>query len=106
MEPDARKTARAPTKLEVAITSELSGVVRGTVEDVSTGGLFVACRERLPVGSLCELALHMTSDEGDVYLEAAGRVAHVEAHGMGIQIVELDFDHYELLRRFVSGPTR
>jgi hypothetical protein len=105
VEPDARKTARAPTKLEVTITSELSGVVRGTVEDVGTGGLFVVCRERLPVGSLCELALRMTSDEGDVYLEAAGRVAHVEPEGMGIQIVELDFDHYELLRRLVSGPT-
>ena len=102
-ETDDRQYERNMAKLEVKITSELGRVVRGTVQDVSVAGLFVVCSERLPVGTLCELTVDVLGVETSGPIEAVGRVAHVEAEGMGVEITDLTLDHYEELRRLV-GP--
>ena len=101
-ETDDRQFPRAPAKLEVKLTSELGDCVRGSVQDVSVGGLYIACGQRLAVGTLCEVVIEVTG--GDVGpIEAQGRVAHVEPDGMGIQITELALVDYEELRRLAAG---
>ncbi len=99
---DDRQHSRSPAKLEVKITSELGSCVRGTVREVSVAGLFVACTDRLPVGTLCELAVDVIGGDGSDTIEAVGRVAHVEPNGMGVEITDLDLEHYEELRRLVG----
>lgn len=103
MTKDDRQHPRANAKLEAEITSELQSFLRGTVQDVSLSGVFVVCRNRLPVGTLCEVAIDFEGADGDDRIEAAGRVAHVEPDGMGIQLTELALVHYEELRRLVHG---
>lgn len=103
MEDDDRQHPRANAKLDAEITSELESFIRGTVQDVSLSGVFVVCRNRLPVGTLCEVAIDFESSAGADRIEAAGRVAHVEPDGMGIQLIELALVHYDELRRLVHG---
>jgi len=98
-----RQHERNPAKLEVRITTELGGCLRGTVQDVSLAGLFVVCAQRIPVGTLCELCVEVVGCEGEGPIEAVGRVAHVEPDGIGIEITDLDLDHYQELRRLVTG---
>jgi hypothetical protein len=99
---DDRQHGRKPAKLEATVTSELGACVRGTVQDVSVAGLFLACRERLPVGTICELRVEVLHDEDAPAIEATGRVAHVEPDGMGLEITDLTLEHYEELRRVVA----
>ncbi|NNL65317.1 MAG: PilZ domain-containing protein [Myxococcales bacterium] len=103
MKSDDRQHPRAHAKLEAEITSELESFIRGTVQDVSLSGVFVVCRNRLPVGTLCEVAIDFEGADGSDRIEAAGRIAHVESDGMGIQLTELALVHYEELRRLVHG---
>jgi len=100
--PDDRQFERSPAKLEVEIASELGARVEGVIRDVSMAGLFVVCRERLPVGSLCELVVRVPSAADEGPIEAHGRVAHVEPDGMGVESTDLALAHYEKLRR-LSG---
>jgi hypothetical protein len=102
MEEDDRQLQRAPAKLRAEITSELESFIRGSVRDVSLAGIFVACRSRLPVGTLCEISIEFDGPDGPDGIEATGRVAHVQSDGMGIQLTELDLAHYEELRRLVE----
>jgi len=106
MEFDDRQHERNPAKLEVEIASELGRVLRGTVRDVSVAGLYVACLERLPVGTLCELSIEVVGSRGDVPIEATGRVAHVADDGMGLEITDLACDSYYELRRLVGHCER
>lgn len=99
---DDRQHGRRPAKLEATVTSELGAHVRGTVQDVSVAGLFVACAQRLPVGTICELRVEVLDDEDAPAIEATGRVAHVELDGMGLEITDLTLEHYEELRRLVT----
>ena len=101
-ENEDRQFERNPAKLEAKITSELGSCVRGTVQDVSVAGLFVACTERLPVGTMCELMIEVLSGEDAGPIEATGRVAHVEPDGMGLEITDLTLDGYDELRRLVG----
>jgi len=103
---DDRQYERNPAKLEVEISSELGGILRGTVRDVSVAGLYVACLERLPVGTLCELSIEVVGSCCDVPIEATGRVAHVADDGMGLEITDLTFDSYYELRRLVGHRER
>jgi hypothetical protein len=102
MESDDRQHERSSAKLEAEIASELGGILRGTVRDVSVAGLYVACVERLPVGTICELSIEVVDGRGDVPIEATGRVAHVDPDGMGLEITDLTFDSYYELRRLVG----
>jgi len=100
---DDRQHARSPAKLEASLASELGQIVRGAVRDVSVAGLFVITKERLPVGTLCELAVEAIDDEGIRRVEAAARVAHVAPEGMGLEITDLAVGDYDELRRWVDN---
>jgi hypothetical protein len=99
---DDRQHGRNPAKLEVKITSELGCSVRGTVRDISVAGLFVACADRLPVGTLVALSLEILDESNNGPIKAIGRVAHVLPDGMGVAITDLDLEDYEELHGLVG----
>lgn len=102
-ETDDRNHRRHPAKLQVEIRSELQGVIHGTARDVAMAGLFVACSERLPVGTVCDVAVRNEDPEGPEEIRATCRVAHTQAEGIGLQITEIDLPDHEELRRLVDA---
>lgn len=94
-----REFTRSPSQREVEVRSD-SGILRGTLRDVSLKGLYVVCENSFPEGTTLTLTLGL-GGESNAQIEIVGRVMRSDAQGMAIEIEELGVASYQHLKRLV-----
>ena len=99
---------RRQTRLHFSVDVEIrtaEGILRGKTNDICTTGLRIDEVELLPLNTVCDLDLKLSS--GDMTLDIKGKgkvVRHIEEEdriGMGIQFVELDEYSQDILWRVI-----
>jgi hypothetical protein len=98
---DRRECTRVPIKLQAKVIAGETVVASGDTRDVGLGGLFVVTDRPLPVGTRCQMILHLEGADRQVFLPAGGRVVRAEAGGMGVEFTELGPDCFHHLRRLI-----
>jgi hypothetical protein len=101
---DRRYCIRYPFAADVELLDLESGAkTEGVTSDISMGGVFV-CTSR-PLPSNCRLRI--TLIRKDQRVEALGVVRIVKPRiGMGIEFIDVESPHHEVLRRWVDQLTR
>lgn len=97
---DKRQSARVP--LEVDVTCQISGAgsVSGRSRDLSVGGMFIDCRDKVPFGAEVTIGCVLPS-LGEVSL--AGTVRWSTDSGFGVQFGLLGARETHALAQYVSG---
>ncbi len=93
---EKRKLLRAD--LWLAVLGEVtfkSMTIRGRVQNLGSGGLFMECPDPLPVATMVKVNIYFRSKQKKILcLRASGAVIWFDKKGMGIQFVGLDIDQY------------
>jgi uncharacterized protein (TIGR02266 family) len=108
--PMARRHPRIEVELDVVVVSE-PNFSPGYVENLSEGGLFVATRDPMPVGSRVTMIIGLPDGRDPIALE--GEVRWLRASegdapsGMGIRFVSVPAEGEGRLRAFIAerAPT-
>ncbi len=101
---DRRYCIRYPFAADVELLDLESGAkTDGVTSDISMGGVFICTSRPLPSNS----RLRITLIRKDQRVEALGVVRIVKPRiGMGIEFIDLESPHHEVLRRWVDQLTR
>jgi hypothetical protein len=101
---DRRYCIRYPFAADVELLDMESGTKsEGVTSDISMGGVFVCTSKPLPSNS----RLRITLIRKEQRVEALGVVRIVKPRiGMGIEFIDLESPHHEVLRRWVEQLTR
>jgi hypothetical protein len=104
-----REFTRIPIQLEVQVTPTRQPASSYQVRDVSMKGLYLLCEQPLPMGAECRITLLLGDKENPVRIEVGGKVARVDADGMGVEITEIvgveSFAHLRNLVLYNSSNT-
>jgi hypothetical protein len=92
-----REFTRVSTEIEAEVTATVSGHTR----DVSVKGIYLFCRQPLPVGTPCRVALVVGGRQSPLRIEVTGRVVRVDDAGMAVEFSEMGVDSFDHLRRLV-----
>ncbi len=100
--------ARVPVTAEVTVSGRTIRTER--VRDVSMSGLYLEVPSMAPSGASCEVTIQLNPPQGPV-VRARGRVARVDAAGIGVAFEELlGLESLEHLRNLIlyhgSDPDR
>jgi c-di-GMP-binding flagellar brake protein YcgR len=97
---DRRYCIRYPFAADVAMFDLESGMkIEGVTSDISMGGAFICTSKPLPSNT----RLRLTLIRKDQQVEALGVVRIVKPRiGMGIEFLDLEPNHHEVLRRWVE----
>jgi len=97
---DRRYCIRYPFAADVELLDMESGTKStGVTSDISMGGAFICTSRPLPSNS----RLRITMIRKDQRVEALGVVRIVKPRiGMGVEFIDLDSPHHEVLRRWVE----
>ena len=100
--PDRRRFTRVSIKLECRTGTDPRGVVEifGQGKNVAFKGLFVVCKERVPVGTACHIKLYLGDERLHPYIEMEGKVVRTDEDGMGIELQDVpasSLDHFKNL---------
>jgi hypothetical protein len=101
---DRRYCIRYPFAADVEMFDMESGTkTEGVTSDISMGGVFICTSKPLPSNT----RLRMTLIRKDQRVEALGVVRIVKPRiGMGIEFIDLESPHHEVLRRWVEQLSR
>ena len=101
---DRRYCIRYPFAADVELLDLESGAkTEGVTSDISMGGVFICTSRPLPSNS----RVRITLIRKDHRVEALGVVRIVKPRiGMGIEFIDLESPHHEVLRRWVDQLTR
>ncbi len=101
---DRRYCIRYPFAADVELLDLESGAkTDGVTSDISMGGVFICTSRPLPSNS----RVRITLIRKDHRVEALGVVRIVKPRiGMGIEFIDLESPHHEVLRRWVDQLTR
>jgi len=89
MKKDKRRFTRKPLKIEARYQDKIGLVLKGTVRNISIGGVFIETPRPLERGE----TIHMTLDAVDVgrVIDVEGKVVRcVPEQGMGIEFLDQD----------------
>jgi hypothetical protein len=96
-----------PMRVECHLAAHANGPakerVKGWVRQLSTAGMFVETEGRLPVGTRCEISLFLHGADDPRAAHAFGEVVRDKAGGMAVQILGIDSDAAEALRRLTDS---
>lgn len=95
-----REFTRCRTAIDVEIRSA-AGVVSGSTRDVSLNGIYLPGERFLATGMRCDVTLYVGGRESGALVEAAGRIARLDASGTAIVFEEMSLDGYHHLRQLV-----
>jgi len=99
---ERRSKTRVRFETRVVVrTAEDEVTARAGSRDVSLQGLYVATDHRLPVGTPCEVEIHLSGTSVRLSIHAKGRVARSDGTGLGIEFESFDPDSYFHLRNLV-----
>jgi hypothetical protein len=107
--PDQRRCSRVSAHLKATVSFEGGWEVETTMVDLSMSGLFVEVLQAVPIGTACDVGLHVDRRRPGVTINLHGRVARITPAGLGIEIGEFDRDAFDFLRKIVldtSGDPR
>jgi PilZ domain len=101
-EAEKREFSRIPIQLDVEIVSPRPAPHPCYVKDVSMKGMFLLCKNPLPIGSDCRVALILSGGETPIRIEIGGTVSRVDTTGMGLETTEIvGIESFEHLRNLV-----
>ncbi len=100
--PDTREFTRVKRTTHVELWSG-DEKLEGEVRDISLKGLFALCEPHFETGTECRVLVKLGLDlEGELRVEAKGKVVRVEPDGLGVEILEvIGLDSYWHLRNIV-----
>jgi len=101
---EAWKHPREFTRCKTAIEVEIAAAdrrVTGETRDVSLSGLYFYGERSLPAGTPCRVTLFVGGRESGARIDASGRIARVDAHGLAVSFDTVDLDGYQHLRQLV-----
>ena len=96
---------RRNTRVSANVPGRMLGVrgyTRGTVQNLSTGGLFFAGKH-LNVGGRTELEFDLDGTLIHATCEVLYRLSHGEGAGVGLRFLRLSPGHVERIRTFLGG---
>lgn len=104
---DGRRHTRYRVDLDVTVTSE-HNFYAGFVENMSSGGIFIATHQLRPVGEKLEFSVHLPGQEHPIKGEGEVRWVRVYSEtsnvppGMGIRFLEIDDDSVKNIEAFLA----
>lgn len=102
MEPsNQREFTRVPIQVRVEVKGGGLCIRSSATQNLSQKGLLVTCSEKLPVDTECEVVLLLGEGEGEVRVEAEGKVIRCYPEGIALQFTRIlgleSFDHLRKL---------
>ena len=66
--------------------------IRGIVDNLSTGGMFIKTQEPVPVSSNAEIIINFdpVSNSADLMVKASGEIVHATEKGVGIKFTSIN----------------
>ncbi len=95
-----REFIRAATAVEVEISAGDRTIV-GSTRDVSMNGVYLVGERSIAAGARCRVTVYIGGRESGARVDAAGRIARVDAHGMAVTFDEVSLDGYQHLKQLV-----
>jgi hypothetical protein len=67
-------------------------IIKGIVDNLSTGGMFLKTKESVPVSSKAEILINFdpVSNSSDLCVKAYGEIVRVAENGVGIKFTSID----------------
>ena len=97
---NTREFSRVPGAFRLTVRSESDEITPDHTTDLSMNGLFAVARRSFPVGTPCEIIVHLGSAEPE-QIAVRGRVARVVEHGFAVTFDEIDVDSFEHLQKLI-----
>jgi hypothetical protein len=98
---NTREFSRVPGRFAVTVRAEEDEIVPDHTTDVSMNGLFAVAGRSFPVGTECEVVVHLGEAETREQIVVRGRVARVADHGFAVTFEEIGIDSYDHLQKLV-----
>ena len=97
---NSREFTRVPTRIRAEVVAGDVRITDGAAQTLSLKGMFLACAERVPEGTECGITLLL--GDGEIRVEAEGRVVHAYPEGLALQFTRiLGLESFEHLRKLV-----
>jgi hypothetical protein len=97
---ERRKNRRVPFQVLATVRTGQIGI-KGTVDNLSMKGMFLATRETLPGGSPVEISISL-SGSSSLSIELEGRAVWQTEAGIAIEFREMDLDSFTHLRNIIA----
>lgn len=98
-----RSFTRVPIKLRVELYADETKVECDETRDVSLSGVYLVTAQRLPLGARCRIVLLLGGSNSDLEIQLDGRIARVDAAGMGAEFTAMSIDSFYHLRNLVMN---
>jgi hypothetical protein len=97
-----RRFTRVPFDLKVNLTVADHVITSNKLRNLSLGGMFVESDVIHPVGTVCEVNVHLTGGTAGLYIAVEAEVVRTEPDGMGLKFVKMDVDSLILLKHLIA----
>ncbi len=98
---ESRKNMRVSFSMTAIIEFE-SMLIKGEVKDLSTNGMFLITKERIPKDKKISITIHLSGTSSKLTINIDGIVVRQEDTGIAIYFLELDLDSFIHLRNIVA----
>ena len=97
---DQREFTRVPLRVRAEVKGGGLSIASSATQSLSLKGMLVACEERLPIGTECQITLFL--GDGDIQILAEGNVVRCYPEGIAFQFTRiLGLESFEHLRKLV-----
>jgi len=75
-----------------SVGSRKTLIIKGIVDNLSTGGMFLKTEESVPVASNAEITINFDPDtsSSDLTVKAFGKIVHAAENGVGIEFTSIN----------------
>ena len=101
-ENERRTTCRVKIRARIHLLDHTNSTVSGWVKNISTGGLFVVCKQPLPKGTRCETELLVMEGETLHTLVLEGTVVHGRKNGVGVRFDDIPAASHAMIHKLVD----
>ncbi|MFZ5649152.1 MAG: PilZ domain-containing protein [Bacillota bacterium] len=74
----------------------------GEVENVSLNGMYIRTQQKIPIGEMVEITMHLAGDTSSLSINLEGKVIRSAEGGIGLMYQKVDLDSFIHLRNIVS----
>lgn len=101
VEKEQRRFTRISFDAKIKVTKGTI-VITGKARDLSLKGLFVICREKLPVGQNVEVDIELSGLKQFPKVSVEGHIVRITPEGMGIDFDSMDLDSFIALKEMIA----
>jgi len=98
---ERRKNRRVPFQVEATVQIGQSSI-KGTVDNLSMKGMFLATKETLSGSSPLEISIILSGSSSLLSMRLKGRVVRQTEVGIAIEFHEMDLDSFTHLRNIIA----